>query len=410
MQFVIQITLLLFFIQEINSQNCNGTNFFSQLLSPSANIGSGSPCSSVRSNSCCPLVYFSTLQTSFQTMKQQLTTNFNHITSVYNSKLLALLQYSKTYDITYYFQQALNWTLIDPSSNYINQDYLNQVPNIFTEFNNNFQVVTGSFQICAQTLLNHYSGFSCGQCDPNFYNLGFWLDNSNILQLNIDFQSCSKLMYNCYPYILSRSYFSNLINVFEVMNAIFQNITIFKNYMNNMTDSSTRFAFSNSLRNVTLDFFEYPEGCNNPYNCSWICYNMITPTGINMTALLNPTTRLNYSIDSFRRLSTEMGAYKSQKQEQQGQQEQQEQQGQQDLQEESSPRNLQTTPLPTNILFQSPSGILFTTTGWRTVSNGTTSGLDPTLTLQQYIYSVDCIHLVVNILLVFLSVIYAVFI
>jgi len=106
----------------------------------------------------------------------------------------------------------------------------------------------------------------------------------------------------------------------------------------------------------------------------------VNSAGLNLSALLNPTTRANYSVDTFRRILNQIDDSITVKR----YSEYENMIG--EMLEDT--RNLQANLTPT-ITVTSPNGVYFTTMGWTTLTYGAqnNSGLNPTLTLAQYTFA-----------------------
>lgn len=216
-----------------------------------------------------------------------------------------------------------NWTenisndLLQNTDDIIQSDYFNNLDNmdenLINEEINKTQVRYLDFvkerTKCFSSVFRHFASLICLSCEPEFESNGIFL-NAKHVHINLSMDSCLSFGSDCYGYLKAgvemnknALFFANI----DSLNSTANNFTTLSaNQLNEYFSSVTNlYNFFSGRQNSIIDslkknlLFSMPEKCNSPKNCSWICLNYLTSTGLDFKKILNGTSVSIDNLNSF---------------------------------------------------------------------------------------------------------------
>jgi len=146
---------------------------------------------------------------------------------------------------------------------------------------------------CFSGVFRHFASLMCLSCETNYLNNGIYLDNNKNIHLNLSFGTCSKVQDDCIGY-LQKLVEMNKNAIFFANTDSIDSLNLTNDSTNSYSSANDLYTFLNnrinSLRNMLNQqiLFIMPNNCSE-VNCSWICLNYLTATGLNFEQILNGT-------------------------------------------------------------------------------------------------------------------------
>ena len=145
---------------------------------------------------------------------------------------------------------------------------------------------------CFSGLFRHFASLMCLSCESDYLSEGISISNKKI-HLNLSTDTCTKMQGDCFGYLdklvemnKNAIFFANTqsIDSLNLTNANQASYSSASDLIAFMSDRIT--SIQNLLSKQIL--FSMPSNCTQG-DCSWICFNYLTSTGLNYEQILNGT-------------------------------------------------------------------------------------------------------------------------
>lgn len=146
--------------------------------------------------------------------------------------------------------------------------------------------------ICFSAVFRHFASLMCLSCESDYVGNGIYLENKKI-HLNLSFETCSKVQNDCFDY-LNKSVEMNKNSLFFANLEGNDSLNLTNSTADSFASVSQVISFITEKTNVLKNLlnqqilFTMPDNCSMG-NCTWVCLNFLTSTGLNFEKIINGT-------------------------------------------------------------------------------------------------------------------------
>lgn len=163
---------------------------------------------------------------------------------------------------------------------------------------------------CFSGLFRHFASLMCLSCESDYLSKGISILNKKV-HLNLSTDTCTKMQGDCFGYLdklvemnKNAIFFANTQSI-DSLNLTNANQASYSSASDLITFISDRITSIQDFLSKQI-LFSMPRNCTQG-DCSWICYNYITSTGLNYEQILNGTMISTDSLNLNLNLGTPSG-------------------------------------------------------------------------------------------------------